>query len=83
VITVLFFAKVRDDLGVDKLLLEWQQGSVADLKHYLVSLNGDSWQTVLNCDNLLQAVNQQLVKELSHPVVAGDEVAFFPPMTGG
>jgi molybdopterin synthase sulfur carrier subunit len=28
------------------------------------------------------AVNQDYV-ELDHPVAAGDEVAFFPPVTGG
>ncbi|MEP5717841.1 MAG: MoaD/ThiS family protein, partial [Alphaproteobacteria bacterium] len=28
------------------------------------------------------AVNQEYVS-LNHPVTAGDEVAFFPPVTGG
>ena len=31
---------------------------------------------------VLAAVNQTLV-ELTHPLKAGDEVAFFPPVTGG
>ena len=31
---------------------------------------------------LLAAVNQTLV-EFTHPLNAGDEVAFFPPVTGG
>jgi len=32
--------------------------------------------------NLLMAVNQEYVS-LDTPVKAGDEVAFFPPVTGG
>jgi molybdopterin synthase sulfur carrier subunit len=32
--------------------------------------------------NLRYAVNQQMVR-LDSPVQAGDEVAFFPPVTGG
>ena len=29
------------------------------------------------------AVNQALVRDLSHPVAAGDEIAVLPPMSGG
>ncbi|HEY8219579.1 MAG TPA: molybdopterin converting factor subunit 1 [Methylobacter sp.] len=33
-------------------------------------------------DNILAAVNMEYV-DLSNPVKDGDEVAFFPPVTGG
>lgn len=29
------------------------------------------------------AVNRSLVRDLSHPISDGDEVAFLPPMSGG
>jgi molybdopterin synthase sulfur carrier subunit len=40
------------------------------------------WAQFLASDKLLFSVNQTLVKE-SHPINDGDEVAFFPPVTGG
>jgi molybdopterin synthase sulfur carrier subunit len=40
------------------------------------------WALALEEGKLLAAVNQTLVS-FEHPVVDGDEVAFFPPVTGG
>ena len=42
----------------------------------------DRWALALDAGKLLAAVNQTLVP-MSHPLKAGDEVAFFPPVTGG
>jgi molybdopterin synthase sulfur carrier subunit len=33
--------------------------------------------------NLRCAVNQEMARDFDTPVKAGDEVAFFPPVTGG
>ncbi|HOY23759.1 MAG TPA: MoaD/ThiS family protein, partial [Cellvibrio sp.] len=41
-----------------------------------------TWLEFLASDKLLFSVNQTLVKA-SHPIQDGDEVAFFPPVTGG
>jgi len=43
---------------------------------------GDRWALALESGKLLAAVNQTLVP-MSHPLRDGDEVAFFPPVTGG
>ena len=43
---------------------------------------GDKWALALEAGNLLVAVNQTLVP-LDTPLNDGDEVAFFPPVTGG
>ena len=40
------------------------------------------WQSFFENNTLLAAVNHDMVDE-NHPVKAGDEVAFFPPVTGG
>jgi sulfur-carrier protein len=40
------------------------------------------FQQAFSDNNLLCAVNQQLC-DSTMPVKAGDEVAFFPPVTGG
>ena len=47
-----------------------------------LAAQGDRWALALDASKLLAAVNQTLVP-MSHPLQAGDEVAFFPPVTGG
>ncbi|WP_204330685.1 MoaD/ThiS family protein, partial [Providencia stuartii] len=43
---------------------------------------GDRWALALEDGKLLAAVNQSFVAT-DHPLEDGDEVAFFPPVTGG
>ncbi|MEH0886027.1 molybdopterin synthase sulfur carrier subunit [Enterobacter sp. UNJFSC 003] len=80
-IKVLFFAQVRELVGTDSLTLDASFENVAALRTHLAA-RGDRWALALEEGKLLAAVNQTLV-ELTHPLVAGDEVAFFPPVTGG
>ncbi|MCD9160463.1 molybdopterin synthase sulfur carrier subunit, partial [Escherichia coli] len=54
---------------------------VAALRAHLAA-QSDRWALALDEGKLLAAVNQTLV-ELTHPLADGDEVAFFPPVTGG
>ncbi|MEE6802513.1 molybdopterin synthase sulfur carrier subunit [Pseudescherichia sp.] len=80
-IKVLFFAQVRELVGCDSLTLESEFQSVEALRQALVA-RGDRWALALEEGRLLAAVNQTLVS-FDHPVVSGDEVALFPPVTGG
>ncbi|NQV64597.1 MAG: MoaD/ThiS family protein, partial [SAR86 cluster bacterium] len=48
----------------------------------LVESHGAKWSEALNRENTLVAVNQTMV-DYQHFIHAGDEVAFFPPVTGG
>jgi molybdopterin synthase sulfur carrier subunit len=43
---------------------------------------GDKWQLALESGKLLVAVNQTIC-HLDTEIKDGDEVAFFPPVTGG
>jgi molybdopterin synthase sulfur carrier subunit len=43
---------------------------------------GGAWESLATLQNLRYAVNQQMARPDS-PLRAGDEVAFFPPVTGG
>ncbi|MCL7667646.1 MoaD/ThiS family protein, partial [Klebsiella pneumoniae] len=43
---------------------------------------GDRWALALEDGKFLAAVTKTLVG-FAHPVTEGDEVAFFPPVTGG
>ena len=80
-ITVLFFAQVRELVGTDRLEVMENYQTVEMLRQAL-SLKSDRWALALEDGKLLAAVNQTFVS-IDHPLVSGDEVAFFPPVTGG
>lgn len=75
-ITVKFFASLREQIGIsEQSVNKVNNGTVAEI-----------WsQSTNNADippNTLVAVNMDYV-DLNHRVEDGDEVAFFPPVTGG
>ncbi|MGX5915388.1 MoaD/ThiS family protein [Aliidiomarina sp. Khilg15.8] len=78
---VLFFAALRERLGCSETAVENFQGSATELVD-LLKLRSDKWNAVLESQQVLCAVNKQLVP-LSASVNSGDEVALFPPVTGG
>ena len=80
-IKVLFFAKVKELVACDELSLPCDYASAEQLRSAL-SERGDKWALALEAGKLLVAVNQTLVP-LDTPLHDGDEVAFFPPVTGG
>lgn len=80
-IKILFFAQVRELVNTGSLTLDATFDDVEALRAHLAG-QGDRWALALEPGKLLAAVNQTLV-EFNHPVRAGDEVAFFPPVTGG
>lgn len=80
-INVLFFAQVRELIGCDRLTLDAIFPSVEALRQHLAARN-DRWALALEEGKLLAAVNQTLVS-FDTPLTDGDEVAFFPPVTGG
>ncbi len=81
-IKVVFFAALREQLDCSELSISNENiKTVADVKQQL-SDKSTQWQQVLNNSSLLAAVNHDMV-DGSHTVIAGDEVAFFPPVTGG
>jgi len=83
-IRVLFFARIREQLGCASVDVPYsgQTETVAALQATLVAEHGDAWGEVLGRDNVISAVNQEMV-EAEHPLADGDELAFFPPVTGG
>lgn len=82
-LTVLYFASVREKLGLaaEELPLPAGVQDVAGLVHYL-GQRGGGWESLAGIRNLRCAVNQQMVA-FKAPIKEGDEVAFFPPVTGG
>lgn len=81
-IKVLFFARLREQLGVSEQAIEWHHGdTVQTLLNRLVTEGGDKWQVLL-AEEVVAAKNQQTVTR-NALVSDGDEMAFFPPVTGG
>ncbi len=81
-IKVLFFARLREQLSTDSLQLPASENMTTEQIRQQLAKTDPLWAKAMNADSLLVAVNQQ-VTDWSHSVYAGDEVAFFPPVTGG
>lgn len=82
-IKVVLFASLREDLGINEVEVAAAGiNSVDDLIEGLSQLCGQSWQETLTAENVLVAINQNMVKGVIS-ISDGDEVAFFPPVTGG
>jgi molybdopterin synthase sulfur carrier subunit len=81
-IKVVFFAALREQLHCSELSLSSENlATVADLKAQLASKD-DTWRQVFANSALLSAVNHDMVNS-EQLIKSGDEVAFFPPVTGG
>jgi molybdopterin synthase sulfur carrier subunit len=83
-VKVLYFAALREQLGTAGEELELPAGvaTVAALRSHLRG-RGGAWERALAEGRLVRAaVNQDMAPPTS-AIRAGDEVAFFPPVTGG
>jgi molybdopterin synthase sulfur carrier subunit len=78
-LTVKFFARYREALGVDSVQVEGEFATIDDVRLLLAQRDGAE---VLSEQNLMCARNEDLC-QLDEPVLDGDEVAFFPTVTGG
>jgi molybdopterin synthase sulfur carrier subunit len=83
-ITILYFARLREVLGTarEELTLPRSVVDIAGLRSALVS-RGGAWADALGGSRRIRAaVNQQMAGD-DTAIRDGDEVAFFPPVTGG
>ena len=80
---ILFFASLREKLDTDKE--HWTElHDIKTTKELLDKLKdrGEPWLSALSIPQLIISVNQE-VSDLNTDIALGDEVAFFPPVTGG
>ncbi|WP_111641298.1 molybdopterin converting factor subunit 1 [Marinimicrobium alkaliphilum] len=81
-ITVCFFASLREQLDTDQLILDITEPTTVTEVLTHLRQRDSGWMSALSSPSLLCAVNHSLVDRTA-PVNPGDEVAFFPPVTGG
>ncbi len=83
-VKVLYFASLRDKIGIAEEMVEapGTEATLGALREYLVA-RGDPYASAFqNLKRIRGAVNQTMAADDS-AVKEGDEVAFFPPVTGG
>ena len=80
-VKVLYFAGLKESLGCSGESIELPAGvtTVGSLRDWLV---GQGRAALATAKNLRCAVNQDMAG-FDAPVADGDEIAFFPPVTGG
>lgn len=79
---VLYFAWVRERIGLPKEQLETQAATVMDLVEELRAREERYAAAFADISALKVALDQEL-SEFDAPLAGVREVAFFPPMTGG
>jgi molybdopterin synthase sulfur carrier subunit len=79
---ILYFAALREAVGCAREDLA--ADGVATVGDVIATLaaRGGAWQALAQTRNLRAAVNQVMATATT-PVADGDELAFFPPVTGG
>ena len=82
-ILINYFASYRDrlNLGGEKIPASDALSTVEDVRKMLIA-RGELWRDVLGGANLMCAVNQELCAT-DQAIEDFDEIAFFPPVTGG
>ena len=83
-LTVLYFAWLRERIGSSEETMPWPEGveTVAGLMDYLAARDAGHAAAFRDRKIIRCAINQEFANVAS-PVRPGDEVAFFPPVTGG
>ena len=81
-ITVLYFAWVRERIGLPKERVETEAATVAELIEELKAREDRYAMAFSDLASLSVAVDQDLT-DFDAPLAGAREVAFFPPMTGG
>ena len=81
---ILYFAWLRQKTGIDAEEVEIPPEilDVAGLLDWLKDRNSIFADALADLDSIRVAVNQEFA-ELNAPIAQDDEVAIFPPMTGG
>ena len=80
---IYYFSWVRERIGKSGEKIDTEANTVSDLINELVKM-GDNYSSVFSdLGEIKVAVDQVFVTDFSHSLEEAEEVAFFPPVTGG
>lgn len=81
---VLYFAWLRQKIGTGEETIDLPEGvsTPRDLVEHLIARGGGYAEAFADTSAIKVAVNQEFA-DYDAPIAGGDEVAFFPPVTGG
>ncbi|MGK5038340.1 molybdopterin converting factor subunit 1 [Janthinobacterium sp. LB3P118] len=82
-INLRFFASVRELVGTGQEVLEVAAPlTVGEVRNLLIA-RGGNWEYALAQGRALRMAHNQVMCDAGTVIADGDEVAFFPPVTGG
>ena len=83
-ITVLYFVRLKESLNYSTEEMDLPEGvtTIAQLKMHLAK-RGEAWANLFNGKQTIRAAINHALVDNEAAVNNGDEVAFFPPVTGG
>lgn len=81
-IYIKYFAKYREWMGVPGEVLDASPATVCELKSLLLARHANAARMLADARCII-AINQQVANGEDSVLAAGDEVAFYPPVTGG
>ncbi|MCZ8142026.1 MAG: molybdopterin converting factor subunit 1 [Acetobacteraceae bacterium] len=81
---ILYFAWLRQKIGIaeEEVTPPAEIRDIAGLRDWLATRSPGHAAAFADAKQTRAAVNQDFATP-DHPVAAGDEIAFFPPVTGG
>ncbi|PCI43214.1 MAG: molybdopterin converting factor subunit 1 [Alphaproteobacteria bacterium] len=79
-----YFARIREDIGHGSEIISLPENisDVNGLIKYLCE-QGKNYETAFKNEAALRVAVNQTYVDFDHPVKDSDDIAFFPPMTGG
>ena len=80
---VLFFASLREQLGVAEQAIDVPVPATVGALVTQLRARGDTWSEVLAAGKRWRVAVNQDMATLETPLKSGDEIAIFPPVTGG
>ena len=83
-VDILYFAWVRERIGIDQERCELPRGTatVADLMDWLAARGGGHAEAFADRGRIRAAIDQRFASA-DASLVGAREIAFFPPVTGG